>query len=93
MPTFSKQAGWDAFLTLCQQADSKEKLEKIFSLHLTQEEREDIAMRYLIVRELLKGELTQRDMADKLGVSIAKITRGSNALKTIPEDFKACLHN
>lgn len=87
MTNYSEQTGWRQFLQLCLRAGSVEALDKVMGLHLTQEEREAVAGRYLIVRELLKGEQTQRDMAKNLHVSIAKITRGSNSLKIIDDDL------
>lgn len=78
------QAGWRSFLKLCLASKNEKMLSSLFDLLLTQEERESIAMRCLIVMDLLKQEKTQRDMAEDLHVSIAKITRGSNELKRMP---------
>ena len=47
---------------------------------LTPQELEDVAERWQIVRELAKGS-PQRDIAEKLGCSISKITRGSRMLQ------------
>lgn len=91
MSEYSEQTGWRQFLALCLRAGTVEELDKVMNLHLTQEEREAVAGRYLIVRELLKGKLTQRDMAQKLHVSIAKITRGSNGLKIIDDELTQLL--
>lgn len=91
MSTNSKQTGWRDFLTLCLESGSVEMLDKIMNLYLTPEERDDIATRDLIIRELLKEEQTQRDMAENLQVSIAKITRGSNMLKQIDQSLKKFL--
>lgn len=81
MEKFNK--GWDGFLELCLSAHNDKALSLFFNLLMTAEERDDIAMRYLIIQELLKEEKTQRQIAQSLGVSIAKITRGSNELKRI----------
>lgn len=75
------ESGWRSFTTLCLAAKNEKMLSTLFELLLTQEERESIAMRCLIVVELMKQEKTQREMAEDLHVSIAKITRGSNELK------------
>lgn len=77
--------GWRSFISLCIKCKTPEELDKALNLFLTFEEREDIAKRYLIVKELLQGEKTQREMAETLKVSIAKITRGSNSLKNLDE--------
>ncbi len=72
MESYSAEAGWQEFLALCLRAKSVKVLDKIFRLYLTQEEQQAMAMRDLIIRELLKGEKTQREMAKALHVSIAK---------------------
>lgn len=77
------QKGWKEFITLCLAAKDDKQLSEIFDLFLTLEEKESLAMRLLIVKELLTGKKTQRQIAKDLNVSIAKITRGSNALKLI----------
>lgn len=78
------QLGWRSFTKLCLATKNEKMLSSLFDLLLTQEERESVAMRCLIVMDLLKQEKTQRDMAEDLHVSIAKITRGSNELKRMP---------
>lgn len=47
---------------------------------LTPTEFEEIVTRWQIVKQLSKG-VPQREIATKLGVSIAKITRGSRELR------------
>ena len=81
------QKGWPQFIKLCKEMKSDDKLSALFDLLLTPQEKESIAMRYLIIRELLREEQTQRDIAKNLNVSIAKITRGSNELKRISAQF------
>lgn len=88
MNPYAEQTGWQEFLSLCLKAGSIERLNEVLSLHLTAEERQAVATRYLIIRELIKGERTQRDMAKTLDVSIAKITRGSNSLKIIEPQLR-----
>lgn len=75
------QAGWRDFIKFCLAAESQTLLSLLFELFLTQEEKENVAMRCLIIEELLKQQKTQREIAEELHVSIAKITRGSNELK------------
>lgn len=81
------QKGWQKFIELSAEIRDEAKLAAFFDLLLTPQEKESIAMRYLIVRELLLEEQTQRDIAKNLNVSIAKITRGSNELKRFPQQF------
>jgi TrpR family transcriptional regulator, trp operon repressor len=79
---------WNNFLILCSQMQSPEEFDHFFNLFLTIEEKENLAARYLIVKALLNGELTQREMSEEYHVSIAQVTRGSNALKMIDPEFK-----
>jgi TrpR family transcriptional regulator, trp operon repressor len=76
------------FLRLCHSAESIEELEQLFDLFLTLEEKQILASRYEIIRALLKGDLPQREIAKHYKVSIAQITRGSNALKLINTRLK-----
>lgn len=82
------QDGWRDFLELCSKIDNPQAFNDFFSLFLTFEEREILASRYLIVKALLEGELTQREMAETYKVSIAQITRGSNAMKIVDLQFR-----
>lgn len=80
--------GWQRFLVLCQNADSLQNLGELFDLIFTAEEKDALANRVLLVLALLQGDLTQREIAHKLNISIAKITRGSNALKAVSQSLK-----
>lgn len=85
------ETAWFDFLELCAKIKSPEAFNSFFSLFLTFEERETMASRYLIIKALLEGHLTQREIAEKYKVSIAQITRGSNALKMFDPEFKKFL--
>jgi TrpR family transcriptional regulator, trp operon repressor len=87
----SGEAGWSDFLELCSKIKSAEAFNSFFALFLTFEERETMASRYLIIKALLEGQLTQREIAETYRVSIAQITRGSNALKIIDPKFEKFL--
>jgi len=88
MSKSSGEDGWRSFLNLCAQVKTTSQLDELLGLFLTHEERSDLADRYLIIRELVKGEKTQREMAQDLSVSIATITRGSNSVKMIGENLR-----
>lgn len=90
---YEVKAGWSDFLELCSQIKAPEEFDKFFSLFLTIEERETLASRFLIIKALLDGHLTQREIAEKYKVSIAQITRGSNALKIVDPQFRKKLEN
>lgn len=83
--------GWRRFLKLCQHAESLKQLEELFDCFLTIEEKENLATRYLLVKELLEKKKTQREIAEELGISISKLTRGSNTLKTISDSLRSFL--
>lgn len=86
-----KDRTWIDFLEMCSKIQDPKKLNRFFDLFLTIEERETVASRSVIIKALLEGKLTQREMAEKYKVSIAQITRGSNALKIIDPEFKLFL--
>lgn len=78
---------WRAFINLCEEVGKDHKLAPLFDLMLTPEERADIGKRLDIIKALLAEKHSQRDIAERLGVSIAKITRGSNELKRMSDSF------
>lgn len=82
-----QKEGWKQFLELCRKTQDDKALTTMFDLLLTPDEKEDIAMRCLIIRELLEKKRTQREIAKHLNVSIAKITRGSNEIKRMKDPF------
>lgn len=83
--------GWRGFLKLCAEIESVEEMGQLFDLFFTIEEKETLASRYLIIKALLEGNIPQREIADIYKVSIAQITRGSNALKIIPAKLREAL--
>lgn len=85
------KAGWRGFFKLCQTIKDPAQLQEFFEIFLAQEEIEMLSARFWIIRALLKGDLTQREIAKKYGVSIAQITRGSNALKSISPKLRRAL--
>lgn len=80
--------GWEEFLKLCLKNRNTQDLHEFFKLFLTIEEQETLASRYLIIKAMLEGKLTQREISEKHKVSIAQITRGSNAMKIISATFR-----
>jgi len=79
--------GWRKFLNLMVKVKDPKRLNALSKLLFTPEERNAISKRIPIIDELIKGKKTQREMAEDLEISIAKITRGSNALKETPEEI------
>ena len=60
--------------------DNLDDLNCFFEDIFTPAELEDISLRWKLLKDLQKG-LTQRKIADKYGISLCKITRGSKVLK------------
>lgn len=85
--------GWQTFLRLCSKAETPERFQEFFDLILTIEEKNTIATRALIIKALLEEKESQRQMSERLKVSISKITRGSNAIKIITRNLKEFLKN
>ena len=86
----SSEDGWRAFIKLCSRFKEKE-LSELFDLFMTLEEKKDVGDRFQILQALIEEKLTQREIAEKLKVSISKITRGSNALKIISKNLREAL--
>jgi len=81
------EEGWLMFLDLCLKTKTTSRLQELFDLFLTMEEKEHLASRMQIVRALLNEKLSQREISDQMQVSISQITRGSNALKIVNDDL------
>jgi TrpR family transcriptional regulator, trp operon repressor len=58
----------------------KEELNRFFEDIFTPSERDDISLRWKLMKDLNQG-LTQRKISEKYGISLCKITRGSKILK------------
>lgn len=61
-------------------ANSRERLENLLFGLMTQKEIEEFAGRIRIVK-LLKKDISQHDIANKLGVGVATVTRGAKEIK------------
>lgn len=64
--------------------ESSEKMENALARLLTSSELVELSNR-LKIFQMLKDGVPQRKIADSLGVGIATVTRGSNALKGTQE--------
>lgn len=73
---------WQQILDLIQYSAETEQHRMLLTMLLTPDERESLVARVNILRELLKGDLSQRQISQMLGVGVATITRGSNELKS-----------
>ncbi|MDN2481958.1 trp operon repressor [Vibrio agarivorans] len=82
---------WDEIIALIKESVDQEQHELLLTLLMTPDEREAMLTRVNIVSELLKGDLSQRQISQMLGVGVATITRGSTELKSKTEEQKAII--
>ena len=73
---------WQQIVELIRSSVDNQQHEMLLTMLMTPDERESLIARVNILNELLKGELSQRQISQMLGVGIATITRGSNELKS-----------
>ncbi|WP_263322129.1 trp operon repressor [Endozoicomonas sp. Mp262] len=85
------EGSWKEFLELLERRQNAGDLENILNVLLTPEECEAIGNRLATLRALLAGNESQREIAARLGVSIAKVTRCSNNLKQLSSSEKAII--
>ncbi len=87
----TKKSDWQLAIKTLKQATHDQKLPELLEILLTSEEKELLPTRLELMHELLNEKKTQREIAADLGISIAKITRGSNNLKQLSPEWRAYL--
>ncbi|MCS0352856.1 MULTISPECIES: trp operon repressor [Vibrio] len=91
MPHQPEYTDWQQLMELVKSATEQEQHAMLLTMMMTPDERDVLVARANILCELLKGELSQRQISQLLGVGIATITRGSNELKSKSEQEKSQL--
>ncbi len=81
-------SNWADVLALLNRANKQQQLNPLLDILMTSDEKEVLQTRINIIYELLKGERNQRQISQLLGVGIATVTRGSNAVKKMDEQEK-----
>ncbi|MDP2489924.1 trp operon repressor [Vibrio splendidus] len=82
---------WQQLMDLVKTAAEKDQHELLLTMVMTPDERDALVARVNILCELMKGDMSQRQVSQMLGVGVATITRGSNELKAKSEQEKAAI--
>lgn len=91
MPLTPDISDWQHVMKIVKNAAESEQHEMLLTMLMTADERDALVARVNIFNELLKGEISQRQISQMLGVGVATITRGSNELKSHSKDEREAL--
>jgi TrpR family transcriptional regulator, trp operon repressor len=79
---------WRKLITILSEAKSKSEMSALCDFLFTAEERQKLEKRVLLTSALIDANMSQRDVAKSIGVSISTVTRCSNALKRVDGNLK-----
>ncbi len=88
MPLTPQISDWQHLMRIVEKAVQNGQHDMLLTMLLTSDERDVLTTRANILNELLKGELSQRQISQMLGVGVATVTRGSNELKAHSDEQK-----
>lgn len=74
------QSEWNELTYILSTVNDTDMMKDLLLALLTQKEREEITLRWSLVKQLHEGR-SQRAVAADLGLSLCKITRGAKELK------------
>lgn len=77
---FDCESEWNEIAETLASVTDKDFMKDLMLVLLTAGEREELAKRWALVKQLYQGR-SQRAIANDLGLSLCKITRGSKELK------------
>jgi TrpR family trp operon transcriptional repressor len=87
-PEFSD---WQHLMRIVKSAADSGNHQMLLTMLMTPDEKEALVSRINILNELLKGDKSQRQISQMLGVGVATITRGSNELKNYTQEERDAL--
>lgn len=92
MLRMARSKAYKELIALLMQKRTEDEWDALLDDLLTPQERESLIERWQLI-QLLHTGMAQRDIAEKLGVSISKITRGSRVLQYGKGGFLQSLEN
>lgn len=76
-------SGWQQLFTVFEKTENSNLRLQLFEAFTTQKERNALATRIEVAKALLSEKESQREIAKRLDICIATVTRGSQNLKSL----------
>ena len=84
-------SGWQQLFDIFEKTDNSSLRLRLYEVLTTQKEREALGIRAEVAKALIAGKESQRDIAKRLDICIATVTRGSQNLKTLDKKDRSLL--